>query len=161
MITGVPIETTSPSNNSYVSLSAAETIMAEIFSKDGWAAASDSQKSLALVDATRRIDRLNFIGQKSDADQVLQFPRLGDSTVPEDIKIATCLTANSLLEGVDLEKEYKNLKVLEEKFESIMVKYDPVNSPEHILAGIPSREAWIYIKPFVRDPKFFRLERVS
>lgn len=63
-------------SNSYISLADAKTYVTTSFSKHtAWDAATDDNKSLALIQATKRIDRGIYRGVKTISSQTLQFPR--------------------------------------------------------------------------------------
>ena len=67
--------------NTYISLADAKTYFGTRLYADVWTAATDDNKSIALIMATSKIDRLKLRGQKAIYDQALQFPRafyLGD-----------------------------------------------------------------------------------
>jgi len=70
--------------NSYLTLAAADTIAESLMNTDGWDAATDAAKNIALVQATADIDTLKFRGRKwywqyqnesDDNFQALEFPR--------------------------------------------------------------------------------------
>lgn len=104
--------------NTYISLEDANDFFNTRLNSDIWDFASDTDKAKALITATQKIDTLAFRGTKYLLSQTLQFPRayhsyalsnrwgnmpyssiVTESTVPEDIKRAVCLEAQSLLEG--------------------------------------------------------------
>lgn len=148
-------------SNSYVSsLAEADTVFDSIFTVRAWPDATTVQKEKALIEATSRIDRLNFRGEKSSASQALQFPRRNDTSIPADIQKATCLVADMLLDGFDPEHEYNLLRVKTSKFDAITETANE-NVPEHIVAGIPSIEAWRYLRPYLRGPQTVRIDRLS
>jgi len=139
-----------------------------------WKASSVDNKSKALVDATRIIDRLNFSGEKASSLQVLQFPRKNtytdpitsevttttDVNVPDDIKFATYIIADRLLDGWDPDIEADNLSHQSHKYSSVTTNYNREYIPEHMRAGIPSASAWNYIRPYVRDPQEISFTRL-
>jgi len=114
----------------------------------------------ALKMATRAIDKLNIAGTKADDDQELQFPRFGDTVVPPDIERACYECALAYLDGVDMELERKNIGMTSDAFSGARATYDLHFVEEHIRAGIPSAEAWGYIRPYLRDPREIDLRRV-
>lgn len=61
--------------NTYVSLADAETELLSWLDTTSWDAASDPDKSAALITATRAIDGLRLIGRRSADEQTLEFPR--------------------------------------------------------------------------------------
>lgn len=147
--------------SNYTDISTAESYFAGRLETDSWDSASDTDKEKALTQATRAIDRLNFMGKKNSATQDNQFPRLDDSTVPDDIVYACCELALALLDGVDQEHEFNNMRVTSQNIDGVKSTYDRFSQPEHILAGIPSIEAWRYLAPYLRDPKSVRTRRIT
>jgi hypothetical protein len=93
--------------------------------------------------------------------QELQFPRNGDKIVPVAIKQATCEIAYQYLNGFNFELEIQSLGVIHQSFSSTRDSFDRRFAQEHIRAGINSAKAWIYLKPFLRDPKHLRIARTS
>ena len=132
-----------------------------------WTTASDADKVKGLAEASSRIDRLKFKGDKVDVDQVLEFPRYygdesdGTETIPDDIKNASYEIALALLDGVDLEIEAANLAVTNQAFASVRTSYDREDVPPYLANGIPSAYAWQYLKPFLVAPGGIKFYRVS
>jgi hypothetical protein len=65
----------SASANSFVTLAEAETYMEGRGNKATWTAAADADKNIALVEATRDIDAMDFIGYVAESTQSLAWPR--------------------------------------------------------------------------------------
>lgn len=61
--------------NSYLDVAAADVYFSDRLGAEAWAALTAPQKSQALVTATRRLERLPYLGAKKDAAQSLAFPR--------------------------------------------------------------------------------------
>lgn len=73
-------------------------------------AATDDNKARSLVMATRWIDAQNWLGEKSDPDQPLQWPRSGIAgvdplVVPQQIVDASITLAAMLIENPALQTE--------------------------------------------------------
>lgn len=145
----------------YGDVPAADSYFTERLQTDAWDNANDTDKFKALAMATRAIDRLNYAGDKTDADQELQFPRGGDTDVPDAILIATYECALALLDGYDPNIEIENLAISSQGFAEVRDTYDRSFALEHIRSGIPSVVAWSYIKPYLRDPNYFTISRVN
>jgi hypothetical protein len=106
------------SDNCYVTLADANTYFGDRAGKAEWDAATDDQKSDALVTATRRIDEERFYGAKANpvdgVTQALKWPREGTydddgneysgTTIPERVKQAVYVYALELL-AVDTMRE--------------------------------------------------------
>ena len=118
---------------------------------DVWDEASDDNKVRALNDASRAIDRLNFIGDKYDEDQELEFPRGDDTTVPTNIEHAAHLIAYDLLDGRDPQAEFEGLQQNASSWAPARSSYDRSAVPEHIAHKIPNSYAWDLLKPYLRD----------
>ena len=145
----------------YATLTEANAYFATRLHTDAWDAASDSNRNKALIEATRAIDLLNYNGDKTDSEQETEFPRGGDEVVPTDIQIASYEIAYALLDGVDMELEYRDLGAISEGYSSVRSTYDRTLAQEHIAAGIPSAAAWRRLKPYLRDGLSFKLSRVN
>jgi hypothetical protein len=147
--------------NVYISVTDADTYFLGKLHADAWDDATDTEKSKALVEATRRLDNLNFSGEKNDEDQDLQFPRYDDTTIPDQVKNCCAEIAFSLLDGIDPEIEFENLSLKAIGVANARATYDREITPDHILVGIPSAAAWALIRPFLRDVKEVTISRVS
>jgi hypothetical protein len=95
---------------SYVTIDEAnEYISGKVYATD-WETSDTSTKEKALKEACRKINRLQFKGQKSEPGQILEFPRkmpvlgrlavigfmTGDE-VPDEVKAAQCEEALAIL----------------------------------------------------------------
>jgi len=137
----------------YISVEDADDYFEEKVNTILWTETDPAEKLKALKDATKRIDRLNFSGEKADPDQELQFPRGIDILVPEDIQKACCEIAFKLLDGIDVDMEVDNLQVEQQSYHSVRTSYNREHIPEYLRAGIPSALAWSYLVPYLRDPR--------
>lgn len=145
----------------YATRAEADTYFMYRLNTDAWDDSSDGDKDKALGMATHLIDRLNFRGDKADSEQFNQFPRGNDSEVPQDVKNATSEIALALLDGVDPELEFENLRMKSQGYGVIRSTYDTDSTLEHIAAGIPSSLAWRFLKPYLRSPKTVDFSRVT
>jgi hypothetical protein len=147
---------------SYLAISDAQIYFDGRLNTGPWDDADDTTRDKALLQATRAIDRLNFRGEKADESQELQFPRLGDSDIPEDIWCACAEEALSLLDGKDPEMEREALAITEQTFGKIRAKFErDAGRPINILNGIMSATAWGYLLPYLRDPLTVRISRTT
>lgn len=64
-------------SNSYLDLADAEAIAAMIPGGDAWIAATEDAKNMSLVEATRWLETLDYVGQRCTATQRLKWPRQG------------------------------------------------------------------------------------
>lgn len=143
----------------------ADTYFATRLHVAAWTGSTQIEKTTALTEASARIDRLRFAGEKVDADQALEFPRYYDDTTDlitdTDIKIACYEIAFALLDGVDPDLEFENLAVLSRGISSARTTYARGEAPEHFAAGIPSAYAWIFLRPFLRPSGTVKIHRVN
>ena len=128
---------------------------------EAWDASSDTEKDKSLIMSTRIIDRLNYLGQKADEAQDLQFPRGTDTTVPQDVQDATAEVALALLDGVDPDLEYENLFMTSQGYGGIRSSFDRRVKAPHLLARVPSFAAWTLLHPYLRDGLNIELHRTS
>lgn len=137
------------------------TYFGERLETDAWDDATSVDRVKALKMATRAIERLSFAGDMTDSEQEKQFPRGGDSVVPDDIKNACIEEALSLLDGKSPELEFENLGITQQSYSNVKSSYDRSQLPENIIAGITSIIAWRFLKPYLRDALTVNLNRVS
>lgn len=145
----------------YVTIEEAQTYFNGRLNTEAWDDASTQNQTKALTMATKAIDKLNFAGYKASATQELQFPRGTDLVIPEDIKEATCELALRLLDGIDVDREIENTRILENGASSINTTYNGNIVQEHVLAGIPSPTAWKLLIPYLRDAQSLSIDRVN
>lgn len=125
-----------------------------------WDDSNPAEKATALEEATARIDRLRFTGDKTVATQDNEFPR-DDEAIPDDIKIATCEIAYALLDGCDPERDFAALRHIKEEFASERITYSGAEVPAHLVAGIPSAYAWRFLLPYLDRSGSIILNRTS
>lgn len=164
----------------YASLDEASDYFQWATPSEAWDDASPTERAKALVTATRAIDRLNFAGLRTSdwsrlvntrtpirildpapVGQDLEFPRNGETTIPQPIKDATCEIAYALLDGVDPEMESQSLEVSSQNFSAVSTSYDTTSRSMAIRNGIVSRTAWGLIYPYLASPYEINLVRVS
>jgi len=127
-----------------------------------WLLASDLDKQKALVTATRQLERLPFKGMPKTTSQELFFPRVGESSIPEDIVSANIELAVTLIsEGRNAQLDYEELAVVGQRYGKVGETRDPNVALPHIVAGIPSLEAWRLLTPYLDDKPTITLNRVQ
>ena len=132
-----------------------------------WNEAASSQKTIALAEASMRIDRLRFSGVAVDDSQELEFPRYygddpdGTEEIPDEIRNACFELAYVLLDGVEPDLEFENLGVAGHRYSSVGMTNQPNANFDHFSAGIPSATAWRFIMPFLADSRGIKFNRVS
>lgn len=145
----------------YGTLSLADSYFQYKLNSDPWDNASEIERKSALVEATRAIDRLYFIGTKLDENQVLEFPRDFQTAVPREIEHACFEIALKLLDGIDPDTERDNLSATNRGFGQVRVNYDRGFAPSHLVNGIASASAWNLLVPFLNDPNEITIRRGS
>lgn len=146
---------------SYMTVEEADTYFGNRLNIRAWECASYDEKRRGLYMATEIIDRLNFNGCKADSAQENQFPRDTDTTIPEDVQRASAEIALALLDGVDPDMEYENLRLKSQGYGGVRSTYDEEFHQPHLIAGIPSVTAWRYLRPYLRDPNELTLFRTN
>lgn len=144
-----------------------------------WNAATSIQKISALIQATRAIDRLNFVGHKLTQSQVLQFPRNTNSyylpfpfdannglytfptecDYPDDIEFACYEEASLLLADPDTQDAISSTNIIAEQLGAAKVSYDRSYIQTNVRSGIMSVMAWNFLQPYIRDNLEINLER--
>jgi hypothetical protein len=147
--------------SNYLTIAEAQTYFDGRLNTEVWDDATEDDQTKSLTMATKTLDRLNYLGTKTDANQDNQFPRFQDATIPQDIKDACAEIALAFLDGVDPELEYESLLMMQQTFDVVKTTYDRTMVQEHIIAGVPSIVAWRLIKPYLRDNRSIDLSRVS
>lgn len=97
--------------NSYMTVAEADALASYRLGTLTWTTTPTEQKEVALIQATRYMDTLEYIGAKASADQALSWPRVrarcGDKsydaeTIPTEVKEATFDLAEGLLNNPGL-----------------------------------------------------------
>lgn len=94
---------------SYAEVADADIYLAASSNAAAWRDAEDDTKARALISATRILDRMAWVGDKTDGiDQVNAWPRtstgitdLDDDVTPQAIADACCELASSIVDGTD------------------------------------------------------------
>jgi len=145
----------------YGTLDEGEAYFATRLNAQAWDNSVVGDRTKALYQATRAIDRLNFAGEKTDEAQELQFPRIDETTIPVSVRAAAYECALKFLDGVDLDFEARDMGLGAITQGGARTVFQEGVPQDHLRAGIPSVEAWLYLLPFLRDPGDFSVSRVS
>lgn len=139
-----------------------------------WKQSTVADRVRALYHATYLIDKFNFIGQKIEDTQNLQFPReevcvtassttttpLEGGAVPASIEEAAYLIADKMLSGRDPDADFESLATKVETFGPVRTEYERGKGPqEHMANLIPSPDAWQRIKPFLKISTAFEVRK--
>jgi len=156
-----PVDPTIPTDDAYATITEGNEYCKQRLNSTAWTNATTTEKTQALIMASKAIDKLNLRGEKTDEAQTLEFPRYDDTSVPDDIKFASIEIAIALLDDIDPDIEFKNLRLISQSYASVRSSYDVNNVPEHILAGIPSIVAWRYLLPYLEENRVINTRRIS
>jgi hypothetical protein len=75
-----------PTSNSYVELATAVVIANNLPGGGTWIAATDDEKNLSLITATRWLETLNYVGDRCAPTQRLKWPRSGAKAVCDGVQ---------------------------------------------------------------------------
>ena len=154
---------------------------------DSWENSPASDREKALKQASHMLDRLSWTGERNTSYVVRQaqiaasgcvtdeqaildagltqqhaFPRGSDTVIPQALKEATFLIGYELLiNGADVNADFNTLNIEAEGHSSVRVNYQRDRMLPHIVAGIPSFEAWQLIHPYLQAAGEIELTRVS
>jgi hypothetical protein len=93
---------------SYASVAEADAVLLiDLVRRASWDALTNSDKEIYLIAATKKINTLQFVAQKTDVAQANEWPRTGvvtsyglqvaDNEVPTEVQDATILLAGTLI----------------------------------------------------------------
>lgn len=169
----------------YGSVAGGDAFFANRLHAYDWEQSSNADKLKALVQATELIDQFAYASQKyaviqlgdrdnytaaawatavqgANTSQPLEFPRGTVNTVPTEIENATYLIAKALLSGRDPELDLETQTNKTARYGQLSTSRDvDAKALEHIAHLIPSPQAWNLIRPFLRHPRGFSLQRGS
>lgn len=103
-----PIDATvgGPASNSYITLAEGDAYADDVLGTVTWVGATVDDQTRALLNATAKLDQLEWIGARATTTQALAWPRTGaecgekiydDATLPEEMKRGTFMLAETLL----------------------------------------------------------------
>lgn len=142
----------------------AAAYFAERIGSDVWNTASEANKNVALKHATRLIDRLDFVLSKTDENQANEFPRGGDTDIPEEVMMACCEVAIELLSGRVPEKMLnEDTGVTSESTGDASKSFNEQgkNASLSMASGLPSVAAAQLLRDWLEDPEVLQIVRVN
>ena len=93
---------------SYLSLEDANKIISKQTNSDNWNDADDEVKKMLLMQPSYAVDgAVKYKGTRTSSTQLLEFPRNGETIIPNNIKFAVALTAMK----ISNDDIFKNIKV--------------------------------------------------
>jgi len=150
------------SSNSFVTLAESETYMEGRLNVSLWTAATDANKNIALVEATRDLDVKEYPGNRVSATQSLSWPRdwaidpddpnldyFDTTEVPTRIKNATCELAMQYIKAgtTDLAALDSATNIKRKKVDVLETEYFASTSTPQGLGRYPRVIA--YIRPLL------------
>lgn len=145
----------------YGNVAAADIYFGQRLHAWDWENAIPADKQKALNQATELIDQFQYIDDKDDESQELEFPRTDMTAVPTAIENACYLIAKALLSGRDPEMDLEHLATKAESYGNVRTAYDRDGTlQEHLAHLIPSPQAWNLIRPYLREKKVAIIKRV-
>lgn len=132
----------SASANSYVTLAEADTYMEARLNATLWDAATDDSCNRALVEATREIDVLSYLGKRTSDTQALSWPRdfavnpddpnadyYDTTVVPTRVKDATCELAFQFIKAgtTDVAALESTAGIVRKKIDVLETEYSEFN----------------------------------
>jgi len=148
----------------YADVAYADAYFAERVGADGWAALDSAVKEKALKHATKLVDQCDFVLEKTDENQAREFPRNGETEVPDEVLQATCEVAFELEINSKIPTNMtKKAGIASESVGDTSRSYGPGGAGEvlGISSGLPSTQAAILLRDWIRDPRELTLHRTS
>ena len=147
----------------YATIVEAQQYFDERLNTGPWDFATPTDQMKALQTATRAINRLRFLGNQIDPNQPNAFPRDAwlDTPIPLAVQQATCELALQLLDSADPNIEIANIATTGDNYSMVRANYIRDFALPHIMAGIPSSEAWQLLLPFLADPLSIQVWRAN
>ena len=119
-------------SNSYVTLVEANNYFDTRLHSLKWNEATDEDKTKALLQATKRLEREKYFGDRKSSSQKLSFPRVGlgyidsillDNIIPEQLKDAQCELAIFMLSNDITQKEVNTGSIKRTTMGDMSVEY--------------------------------------
>jgi len=145
----------------YVTLEECTTYLSTELWAEAWLTTSTHNQQLALNKSEKIVDAIRYYGEKLDKNQIHEFPRDYQETIPQDVKDAVCLIALKLVEGRIPELDSDMARIKSDNLASAKTTYNEFNTPKHVLYGVPSYDAWGMLIKYVDTHKGIALNRVN
>ncbi len=145
----------------YLTLSECTEYLSTELWAEAWLTADPVKQQKAINKGEQIIDSIQFKGGKLLDTQNNEFPRDYQEAVPQEVKDANCLIALKLIEGRIPELDFGNGRIKSDSLASGKTTYEVFNTPQHVLYGVPSYDAWVKLLKFVNTEKVIELDRVS
>lgn len=138
--------------NSYVTLTEAELIIADMFNADEWATLTDPQKEKALKTAVfQGLDLLSLRGAKLDPNtQVLEFPRSYETVVSNPVKMAQCYEAVEIARANYTAEKAQQEGIASKSIAGASVSYNTTGKSHKDKTGLYSKSAYELISKYIQ-----------
>ena len=141
--------------NSYVTIAYADAYLTTRLFSEQWFLATEIRKTAALVQATKIIDTLSFRGLRELTEQTLAWPRVleidTDAVIPNEIYMACCEIALSLINGINPEQEFRNVNKTSQGYGLLRSTKNTEMVDPHLVHGVPSITAFNLLRPYLTD----------
>ena len=134
--------------NSYVSIIEADLIIEGIFDNKEWESLTNEQKTVALINAAKKIDNMYFKGKKLSDNQEMQFPRDWETDVSEKIKMAQCYEALEICRYNYNRAKEQSAGVVSRSMESVSVTYSG-KEPKKYGGKLLSEDAFNFLRSYL------------
>ena len=134
--------------NSYVSIIEADLIIEGIFDNKEWESLTNEQKTVALINAAKKLDNMYLKGSKLSETQEMQFPRDWETTVSEKVKMAQCYEALEICRYNYSRARDQSAGVVSRSMESVSVTYSG-KEPKKYGGKLLSEDAFNFIRSYL------------
>jgi tRNA A37 N6-isopentenylltransferase MiaA len=126
---------------------------------EDWSALSPQDRLRAMEMVNNALNALDWSGELTSAEQTNAWPR--DSLpIPKPIKYAFSEECLAYAKGDTVDDLLEQANVRQDSYAKSQTTYIG-RVPENLLNGIISGSAWHLIKPYLRDARSVRVNRVS
>ena len=135
-------------SNSYVTLEEANEIIEGVYDNKEWQNLTNEQKTVALINAAKKIDNMYFKGKKLSDNQEMQFPRDWETDVSEKVKMAQCYEALEICRYNYSRAKEQSAGVVSRSMESVSVTYSG-KEPKKYGGKLLSEDAFNFLRSYL------------
>ena len=132
--------------NTYVTLEEANSILEAIFDNAEWAALTDEQKKVCLVNAANKFNLLTVKGSKLDTEQALIFPRSLETSTSDKVKMAQCYEALEICRYNYKREREMNSGIVSRSMDNVSVSYAKQSNRQR---GLYSKESFDLLRGYL------------
>ena len=137
--------------NDIITVAEAVTYFAGRLNTNPWDIATAGDRTKAITMSTKTVEQLNLADDYSSTATV---------DFPAEMKEAACEIVLKLLDGFDVDEESKDLRIASERVAGFSATYT-TDQPDHIIAGVPSVQAWRILQQYLADPTTIQMDRIT